>query len=204
MTTTDKARPTDTARPRRPGVSVRTRITATVAVLVAVALAGAGLIIYALESARLESAAADQADQEVAEFLQLRENGTDPVTGKPFASTEALLRVFLERNVPSDDELFIGWIGNRARFQSTSKHDVTDDFDLIAEIRDNLAAGRTVRTDSSITTGSRGAGWSPVAASVPATYAIVGRTTASPMSTFQRVRTTATILPHRGAGVRGR
>jgi signal transduction histidine kinase len=148
-TTTDLARLTDTARPRRPGVSVRTRITVTVAVLVAIALAGAGLIIYALESARLESAAADQADQEVAEFLQLRENGTDPVTGKPFASTEALLRVFLERNVPSDDELFIGWIGNRARFQSTSKHDVTDDFDLIAEIRDNLAAGRTVRTDSS-------------------------------------------------------
>ena len=99
-TTTEPTAPTDSARPHRPGVSVRARITATVALLVALALAGAGLIIHAIESARLEDAAAAQADQEVAEFLQLQEQGTDPETGQPFTSTERLLRVFLERNVP--------------------------------------------------------------------------------------------------------
>jgi signal transduction histidine kinase len=50
--------------------------------------------------------------------------------------------------VPSDDELFIGWLGSRPRFQSTTRHDVSTDLDLVQLIRDNLAEGRTVRTDS--------------------------------------------------------
>jgi signal transduction histidine kinase len=130
---------------------VRVRITATVAVLVALALAGAGLIIHAIESARLEDAAAAQADQEVAEFLQLQQRGTDPATGQPFTSTERLVRVFLERNVPSDSELFIGWVGNRAKFQSSSRHsELTRDLDLLQVIRENLASGRSVRTDSEV------------------------------------------------------
>ena len=139
---------TQDARPPRPGVSVRVRITATVALLVALALTLAGVIIYTIESARLESAAAEQADQEIAEFLQLQQRGTDPQTGQPFASTQRLLRVFLERNVPSDDELFIGWLGSRPRFQSTSRHDVSTDLDLLNLVRENLADGRSVRTDS--------------------------------------------------------
>jgi signal transduction histidine kinase len=139
------------ARPHRPGVSVRVRITATVAVLVALALAGAGLIIHTIESARLEDAAAAQADQEIAEFLQLQRQGTDPATGQPFASTERLLRVFLERNVPSDSELFIGWVGNRAKYQSSSRHsELTRDLDLLQVVRDNLASGRSVRTSSEV------------------------------------------------------
>ena len=51
-TTTEPTPPTDSARPHRPGVSVRVRITATVALLVALALAGAGLIIHTIESAQ--------------------------------------------------------------------------------------------------------------------------------------------------------
>ena len=128
---------------------MRVRITATVALLVALALTLAGAIIYAIESARVESAATEQADQEIAEFRQLQENGADPETGQPFASTQRLLRVFLERNVPSDDELFIGWLGSRPRFQSTSRHDVSTDLDLVQLIRDNLSEGRSLRTDSS-------------------------------------------------------
>jgi len=148
-TTTEPAPPTDTARPHRPGVSVRVRITATVALLVALALAGAGAIIYAIESARLDSEAADQADQEISEFLQLQGQGTDPETGQPFASTERLLEVFLERNVPSDDELFVGWVGDRAKFQSASRHTgLTRDPELLRLVRENLASGRPVRTDS--------------------------------------------------------
>ena len=123
---------------------MRVRITATVAVLVALALASAGLIIHTIESARLEEAAAAQADQEVAEFLQLQEQGTDPRTGQPFASTERLLRVFLERNLPGDSELFIGWVGNRAKYRSSSRHgELTRDLDLLQVVRENLAAGRS-------------------------------------------------------------
>ncbi|WP_082620992.1 sensor histidine kinase [Nocardioides sp. Soil796] len=116
------ADPTTRDARRRPGISVRVRITATVAVLVALALAGAGAIIYALESARLENAASAQADQEIAEFRQLQEKGKDPNTARPFASVEDLLVVFLQRNVPSDNELFSAWIDDESKFESTSDH----------------------------------------------------------------------------------
>jgi two-component system, OmpR family, sensor kinase len=103
-------------------VSVRTRIAATVAALVLLALSAAGLIIYLLESARVESAARDQATQEIAEFRTLQSDGRDPTTAEPFTSAQDLLGVFLSRNVPSDDELLIGWIDGRARFVSAGRH----------------------------------------------------------------------------------
>lgn len=127
---------------RRPGVSVRVRIAATVAVLVALALASAGAIIYTLESARLESAAAAQADQEIAEFRELQKQGKDPNTAEKFASVKDLLLVFLQRNVPGEDELIAGWIDDRARLVSTSTHSGfsrTPEFE--DAVRSNLATG---------------------------------------------------------------
>jgi signal transduction histidine kinase len=103
-------------------VSVRTRITATVAALVLLALTAAGLIIYVLESARVEAAARDQAEQEVAEFRALQADGRDPTTARPFTSARELLDTFLSRNVPSDDELLIGWVDGRARYVSAGRH----------------------------------------------------------------------------------
>jgi two-component system, OmpR family, sensor kinase len=92
--------------------SVRTRITVAVAVLVGLALAGAGLVVYALESARIDRAVEEQVSQELGEFAALRE-GTDPETGQPFTDVRRLIRLFMERNVPDDDELLIGyWNGS--------------------------------------------------------------------------------------------
>ncbi|WP_067433783.1 sensor histidine kinase [Nocardioides jensenii] len=134
---------------RGPGVSVRVRITATVAVLVALALASAGGIIYALESARLESTAADQADQEIAEFRQLQQQGTDPTTAKPFANVEDLLYVFLQRNVPSDDELFAAWLDDRPKYESTADHPGFSDSSEFREIvRKHLRDGGSEHLDS--------------------------------------------------------
>lgn len=127
---------------RRPGVSVRVRIAATVAVLVALALSSAGAIIYALESTRLENAAATQADQEIAEFRQLQKRGKDPNTAERFASVEDLLLVFMQRNVPSDDELFAAWLNDRSRYESTSVHSGfsrTPEFEKV--VREHLATG---------------------------------------------------------------
>ena len=130
-------------------MSVRTRITATVAALVLLALTAAGAIIYVLESARVESAARDQAEQEVAEFRNLQADGLDPTTDQPFTSARELLDVFLSRNVPSDDELLIGWVDGRARYVSAGRHSaLAEDPDLARTVTALLPTGaeRTVTT----------------------------------------------------------
>ena len=71
MTTDSPASPRS-ARPRRPGVSVRARITAALAALALVALTAAGLIVYVIERARIDEAVSRQVEQEIAEFEQLR------------------------------------------------------------------------------------------------------------------------------------
>ncbi len=66
------------------------------------------MLVYALESARIERAVNDQIDQEIAEFRELR-IGIDPLTGEPFDDVGSLLDVFLTRNVPDDDEMLVGY-----------------------------------------------------------------------------------------------
>lgn len=66
MTTPTTSGPTGTtegARRRFTRVSVRTRITVVIAVLTAAAMTGAGLLVYALESARIERQVTSQISQ---------------------------------------------------------------------------------------------------------------------------------------------
>jgi signal transduction histidine kinase len=115
VTTTQATVTTDThefptvARPKRSGVSVRTRITLAIALLVALALTGSGAIVYLIEHERNREQAQDEVDQEVEEFITLQQNGIDPHTGEPFDGVVPLLETFLERNVPSPSEEFLAW-----------------------------------------------------------------------------------------------
>jgi len=90
--------------------SVRTRLTVAMALLAATALCGAGVVVWRLESARLQEEVAAHIDQEIAEFRQMRE-GKDPDTAQGFRSAGRLLEVFLSRNVSSDDELLLAYAG---------------------------------------------------------------------------------------------
>ena len=114
MTTTGRTmtRPTtsgttDGARRRFARISVRTRITVVIAVLTTAAMTGAGLLVYALESARIERQVTAQINQEIAEFRNLKR---DPNTGDPFDDVGRVLNVFLTRNVPDDDEMLVGYV----------------------------------------------------------------------------------------------
>src|SRR5688500_18736735 len=107
MTTTRRTTgTTEPVRPPRTGplaqVSVRTRITVVIALLTAAAMTGAGVLVYALESARIERAVNEQIDQEIAEFRALK---IDPRSGAAFDDVGRLLEIFLSRNVPDDDEM---------------------------------------------------------------------------------------------------
>jgi len=95
---------------RRAGLSVRTRITAAVALLVTVALAGAGLIVYFVESRAVTAAVQREVEQELDEFVALQRTGD-------FGSIRELLEGFLKRNVPDDDELLVGWVGDGTLLQ---------------------------------------------------------------------------------------
>jgi two-component system, OmpR family, sensor kinase len=149
-TTTEPSTPQD-ARPRRSGVSVRTRITVVVALLVALALTGAGLIIYALGSAEIESEAQARAEQQIAELTTLRDDGRDPETGRPFGSVRRLLEGFLEQNVAADDEMLMAWVAGVPALQSLPEHPaVAADPAFQARVEDFLDQGGTFHTESAL------------------------------------------------------
>jgi two-component system, OmpR family, sensor kinase len=130
------------------GVSVRTRLITVVALLTGLALASAGGLVYALESARIEDQVGAQVEQEIEEFRNLQQ-GTDPATGRPFTSVEALIELFLRRNVPDDDEALIGFWGGRPRVSSESPHAAyTTSAQLANVVARRLEDGGTERLDS--------------------------------------------------------
>jgi len=133
------------ARPHRSGVSVRTRITATVALLVTLTLAGAGLIVYAIEADRIEEDTVRGVQQELDEFGRTQRRGIDPETNRPFADLEAMMRVFLERNVPDDDELLVAWVGDTPEVQSPDDDPLPSDPSFQDAARPLVTAGGSTR-----------------------------------------------------------
>ena len=131
--------------PTRTRVSVRTRLVTIVALLTGLAFAGAGFLVYALESAHIESAVSAQIEQEVDEFRRLQD-GVDPDTGRRFASVDALITLFLERQVPDDDELLLGYWDSGVRKVSISPHpQLRDDPGFLDIIERRLETGGSER-----------------------------------------------------------
>jgi two-component system, OmpR family, sensor kinase len=127
---------------------VRTRITVVVALLVALALTCAGLIIYFLGSAGIESDAQDRADQEIKEFVKLKE-GDDPTTGRPFTSVDRLLKTYLLQNIAADEEMLVAWRVGAPNLVSSAEHqETTKDPAFQATVEDNLEQGGTFHIDS--------------------------------------------------------
>ena len=118
-TTEPSAVPPPRGRRRIP-LSVRTRMTAVIMLLTALAMAGAGIAVYVVESDRVDAGVAHQIDQEIAELREFQGNDpVDPETLKPIHDPNVLLKVFLTRNVPDDDEMLVWYAGDR--LQETSE-----------------------------------------------------------------------------------
>jgi two-component system OmpR family sensor kinase len=99
------AEPTDT-RDWRPRIGIRTRVVVGYVALLAASLAISALVTRQVLHARLEREIDSALAQEVEEIRLLAE-GTDPATGEAFGDdVEAILRTFLLRSVPADDEAF--------------------------------------------------------------------------------------------------
>lgn len=127
---------------------MRARITATVALLVLGALSAAGLIVYAVESQRVEARTIDEVEQELDEFARLKGDGRDPSTGEPFTSIDDLMRLFLRRNVPDDDELLVAWAGDRAIGRFPGGDDLYEDPAFVEAVRRLVTTGGSTRIDT--------------------------------------------------------
>ena len=146
--TTDRETDSGRARPVRSGASVRLRITAAVALLTIIALAGAGAIVYLIELGRVDDQDSALVDQEFAELSRLQENGVDPDTGQPFTSPRAVVKLFMQRNVPADNELLVGWWNDRPQLQSPEWDGVTKNPRFVEAVAGLLDTNGSTRIDS--------------------------------------------------------
>ncbi len=103
--------------PAHTSVSIRARVIVAVMVLTGLALTLSGIVIYlqgyAGTTQRVSADLARAADE-----VALLADGNDPETGKPFASSEALLRVAMRRAVLPPTEGSFALVGDRIRWTS--------------------------------------------------------------------------------------
>ncbi|MGH3665044.1 MAG: histidine kinase dimerization/phospho-acceptor domain-containing protein, partial [Egibacteraceae bacterium] len=95
---------------RRAVSSARTRILLWYVVLIALALIATILTVRQILLVQLEERVNAEMLQETAE-LEALATGTDPATGQPFNSVEALFTVFLTRNIPKPRETMFSYVG---------------------------------------------------------------------------------------------
>lgn len=124
--------------------SVRARITAAVALLTALAMAGAGFTVYVVELRRLDRVIERDMTQEIGEFRALQDEGEDPRTGQPFASADRLLTVFLERNLPAQNEILFAFpTTGRVKVQGTVDEGLERSREFAETVADLKQAGGT-------------------------------------------------------------
>src|SRR5688500_9387678 len=129
-----------------PQFSVRNRITAGIALLTLAAMSVSGVLVYTLESARIEAGVNEQIDQEIDEFRRFQRSGIDPDTGAGFTDALRLVTVFLQRNVPDDDEMLVAYEGDVPRERTRNRYGEAflEDPDYKRAVRALLADGGTV------------------------------------------------------------
>jgi two-component system OmpR family sensor kinase len=124
------------------------RITATVALLVLVGLAVAGVVVYTIESRRVDQQITAETDQEFAEFRKLQAKGNNPATSQPFGSVAEMVTLFLHRNVPDDNELLVGWWDGQAQIQSPKWDEISRSAQLADTVGPLLDTNGSQRIDS--------------------------------------------------------
>ena len=90
--------------------SVRTRILAAYVLLIALSAAIALLGVRSLLLSQLEQRVQESLEQEIREFDQLVTGGVDPRTGTQFRTVDAVFEVYLDRNVPSQEEALVTFL----------------------------------------------------------------------------------------------
>lgn len=93
--------------------SARWRIVMWIMVLLGIVLFTIILTTRTIMLSDVEAGANAQVEQEVEEFRRFAVEGIDPETGEPFDTSTRLFEVFLSRQIPEDDEVIAGIVGDR-------------------------------------------------------------------------------------------
>ncbi|WP_295628630.1 cell wall metabolism sensor histidine kinase WalK [uncultured Corynebacterium sp.] len=94
-------------------LSARWRIVTWIMVLLGIVLFTIILTTRTIMLSEVEEGANRQVEQEAEEFRRFAVEGVDPETGEPFTSSTRLFEVFLSRQIPEDDEIIAGIVGDR-------------------------------------------------------------------------------------------
>ncbi len=113
MTEMMAERPRTPSRPR-PRLA-RETIVGWMVVVLFVSLASVVVVIHESLHLGVAQRANSDVSQEISEFQAFTREGIDPVTGRPFTSTERLLDVFLDRQRLSRGEVIVGYVGTTGR-----------------------------------------------------------------------------------------
>ncbi|WP_245533789.1 sensor histidine kinase [Corynebacterium lubricantis] len=85
-------------------------------------------------------------EQEAEEFNRFASEGLDPATGAPFASSQALIETYLSRQIPTDDEVLLGFVGGQmlqldySSLSGNRPEPIAHDDPLVHEILHSAAA----------------------------------------------------------------
>lgn len=127
--------------------------------LVAAALAGAGASFFVIEDRRIATERVADVEQELDEFRALAgspgpyslEGELDPTTQQPPTGVADLLLGYIQRNVPTDDELLVGWWDDAAKVvlaaPETTTEAVVAEPAFLAAVRPLVADGGNARIE---------------------------------------------------------
>ena len=108
--------------PRRLVSGARTRVLLAFVILLALSTLASTLALRQILLARASERVDQALVQEVEEFRKLVKDGRNPLTGEPFGSdVESLFDVFLQRNVPSENEAIFTFVDGVADIREMEK-----------------------------------------------------------------------------------
>ncbi|GAA1715500.1 HAMP domain-containing sensor histidine kinase [Isoptericola hypogeus] len=171
------------------GLTVRTRILATLLALTALALGFSGATAYWLTYRQVDERIDDDLLESLSELETLAASGVDPVTGDPFSSAEEVVVAAIQLDVPASHEGVIGLRTGKSPLVSQQAVEVhlEDDAAFVEAVTPLLGADHAMlRTISTATTDYR-ALVAPVAALGEASGATAASEPAALVLAYDRV-----------------
>ncbi|RKS06740.1 signal transduction histidine kinase [Nocardiopsis sp. Huas11] len=98
--------------PQRRRIPARLLITAWVVLLMAAVLALVTVVTWRAVETKVGERVDRALSQEIGEFQEFAQAGTDPESGAPFTDVPSLLNTYLAHQYPDDSEILFGWVGD--------------------------------------------------------------------------------------------